>query len=123
MIADAFDWRGEFQITESLPMCAIDRASAVDLAEAYECGRAAARLAGQDASGVMVTLVRKSNDPYRSTTGTAPLSDVAVRAKPMPDEMINEAGNYPTDLFLDYLRPLVGDLDEYARLACKPAGK
>ena len=31
--------RGEFQITESLPMSAIDRAVKIDLEEAYQCGR------------------------------------------------------------------------------------
>ncbi|NLX57932.1 MAG: diphosphate--fructose-6-phosphate 1-phosphotransferase [Phycisphaerae bacterium] len=121
MIADRFGWRGEFQITESLCMCAIDRAVTLDLDEAYACGREAARLAGQGQGGVMVTLVRESNAPYRSTTGTAPLADVAVRAKPMPDAFINEAGNMPTEAFVEYLRPLVGPLPEFADLNYVPA--
>ncbi|MBN2583317.1 MAG: diphosphate--fructose-6-phosphate 1-phosphotransferase, partial [Planctomycetes bacterium] len=54
MIADTFGWRGEFQITESLCMSAIDRAVQLDLDEAYECGQAAARLAGEGRGGVMV---------------------------------------------------------------------
>ena len=122
MIHDRFGWRGEFQITESLPMCAVDRAVGLDLAEAYECGWEAARVAGDGGTGVMVTLVRESDDPYASALGTAPLAEVAVRAKPMPDEMINEAGNFPTDAFLDYLRPLVGALPEYADLRFEPVG-
>jgi 6-phosphofructokinase 1 len=101
-------------------MCAFDRAVEVDLAEAYGCGREAARLAGEGASGVMVTLVRESNDPYKCSLGTAPLEDVAVRAKPMPDEMINEHGNFPSEVFLEYLRPLVGELPEYADLTVEP---
>jgi 6-phosphofructokinase 1 len=120
MVSDRFGWRGEFQVTESLPMCAIDRAVESDLAEAYECGREAARLAGDGATGVMVTIVRESNDPYRASLGTAPLEDVAVRAKPMPDTMINEAGNFPSEPFLEYLRPLVGDMPEYADLRFDP---
>ncbi|HSM06515.1 MAG TPA: hypothetical protein VK858_17970, partial [Longimicrobiales bacterium] len=111
---------GEFQITESLPMCAVDRAVESDLAEAYDCGREASRLAGEDATGVMVTIVRASDEPYSATLGTVPLADVAVRAKPMPDAMINEAGNFPSDAFLDYLRPLVGDMPEYADLRFEP---
>lgn len=122
MITDRFGWRGEFQVTESLPMCAIDRAVESDLTEAYGCGREAARLAGDGASGVMVTIVRESDDPYRSSFGTAPLHDVAVRAKPMPDAMINADGNFPTEAFFDYLRPLVGDLPEYAELRFDPVG-
>ncbi len=116
MIADAFGWRGEFQITESLCMAAIDRATTTDLQEAYLCGRAAVDLAARGQTGVMVTLVRTANDPYACTTGTAPLADVAVRAKPMPDAYINDAGNFPTEAFFDYARPLVGKLPRYAAL-------
>ena len=48
MVSDSFGWRGEFQVTESLPMCAIDRAVESDLIEAYECGReGAVRLAAK----------------------------------------------------------------------------
>ncbi len=121
MISDKFSWRGEFQITESMPMCSIDRASQCDLNEAYMCGLAAISMAIEGKSGNMVTLVRASHDPYKCTTGMAPLSEVAVRAKPMPDNFINEAGNFPTEAFLDYVRPLVGDLDEYANLQYIPA--
>ncbi|MBN1943438.1 MAG: diphosphate--fructose-6-phosphate 1-phosphotransferase [Phycisphaerae bacterium] len=116
MISETFGWRGEFQITESLPMCAIDRAVQQDLDEAYLCGRAAVKLADEGQSGVMVTLERESNDPYKITTGTAPLADVAVRAKPMPDHFLNEAGNFPSEAFFEYARPLVGELPEYAEL-------
>jgi len=123
MIADKFGWRGEFQITESLPMCAADRAVPQDLDEAYMCGAAAVKLAAENKSGVMVSLERTSNDPYTCTTGTTPLCDVAVRAKPMPDEFINEAGNFVTDAFFDYLRPLVGELPQYANLKYQKATK
>ncbi|MHC5115639.1 MAG: diphosphate--fructose-6-phosphate 1-phosphotransferase [Planctomycetota bacterium] len=45
MIADEFGFRGEFQITESLPMCAADRAVRLDIDEAYLCGQKAVELA------------------------------------------------------------------------------
>ena len=116
MAAEAFGWRGEFQITESLPMCAIDRAVPLDLDEAFQCGLTGARLAAEGVSGKMVTLVREADNPYRVTTGTADLAEVAVHAKPLPDEFITAAGNFPSQAFLDYARPLVGPLPEYARL-------
>ncbi len=119
MIADAFGWRGEFQITESLPMCAGDRAVQRDIDEAYMCGQAAVELARQGKTGLMVTLERTSSDPYQCTTGTVPLADVAVRAKPMPDEYLSADGSFVTEAFLDYVRPLVGDLPSYTRLACE----
>ena len=117
MIANAFGWRGEFQVCESLQMCAADRLSQSDLEEAYACGRRAVELALAGTTGVMVSIVRQSSDPYRWTLGTVPLADVANAAKPMPAEFINSAGNFVTPAFLDYLRPLVGPLPQYARLA------
>lgn len=121
MIAEGFGWRGEFQVTESLCMCSIDRAVPLDLEEACGCGREAARLAAEGRSNVMVTLRRRSNRPYACGFGTAALKDVAVRAKPMPDEMINAAGNFPSEAFLEYARPLVGELAEFAELKYVPA--
>ena len=119
LISNEFGFRGEFQITESLPMCAADRGVALDFKEAYLCGKTAVKLASKGTAGVMVTLVRKSGKAYGVTTGTAPLSEVAERAKPMPDHFISADGYGVTKAFLDYARPLVGPLPAYARLACK----
>ncbi|MHC4232419.1 MAG: diphosphate--fructose-6-phosphate 1-phosphotransferase [Planctomycetota bacterium] len=116
MIADEFGFRGEFQITESLPMCAADRAVRLDIDEAYLCGQKAVELAAAGTTGVMVTLERQPGDGYTCGTGTAPLNEVAVRAKPMPDEFINAEGNFITEAFLDYLKPLVGPMPEYVEL-------
>lgn len=116
MIADEFGFRGEFQVTESLPMCAADRAVPQDIDEAYMCGQQAVALAAEGTSGVMVTLVRSSNAPYECITGTAPLSEVAIEAKPMPDEYINAEGNFVTDAFMDYIRPLIGEMPQYIKL-------
>lgn len=116
IISDAFGFRGEFQITESLPMCAADRAVQSDIDEAFECGHRAVELAAEGTSGVMVTLVRAQGGGYAWTTGTAPLNEVAVRAKPMPDKFINAEGNFVTDAFMDYLRPLIGPMPDYVKL-------
>jgi ATP-dependent phosphofructokinase / diphosphate-dependent phosphofructokinase len=110
--------RGEFQVTESLQMCACDRRSALDHEEAYACGREAVRLATSGQTGLMVSLVRPAG-PYRTTLGTTALGEVAVRAKPMPDEYINAAGDFPTPAFLEYARPLVGSLKDYTTLEWK----
>lgn len=108
--------RGEFQITESLIMCAMDRALKQDLREAFDCGRNAVALADQGESGYMVTIDRISNGPYLIQFGKAALGDVAVRAKPMPDPYINAAGNFVTEECLEYLRPLLGEVPEYVTL-------
>jgi len=63
-----------------------------DVEEAYACGRWAVELAVAGTSGVMVSIIREANEPYRWSLGTAPLSDVALGAKPMPDEYISAEG-------------------------------
>lgn len=120
MISDEFGFRGEFQITESLPMSAADRASPLDFEEAYMCGQAAVGLTKEGKTGLMVTLEREQDSEYKCTTGTIPLGEVAVKAKPMPDEFINEEGNFITEAYLDYLLPLLGELPDYAKLSCNP---
>ena len=114
ILSRASGLRGEFQIGESLPMCAMDRAVDDDIRRAAGCGREAVRLAVKGESGCMVTLVRDSGGGF--SFGTAPLSDVAVRAKAMPPEMINERGSDVTRAFIDYARPLIGPLPEYVSL-------
>ncbi len=117
MITAEFGFRGEFQVPESLPMCAADRAVQQDLDEAYMCGKAAVKLAAEGKTGLMVTLVRQPGKKYSCTTGTAGLHEVAVKAKPMPDSYINEAGNFVTGEFVEYLRPLLGPMPRYFRLS------
>jgi hypothetical protein len=34
----------------------------------------------------------------------------------MPDDMVNDDGNFPSDAFFEYARPLVGELPGYADL-------
>jgi 6-phosphofructokinase 1 len=123
MIAHEFGWRGEFQVTESLPMCAADRAVRLDVREAFGCGRQAVRLALKGESGVMVTLerVNKPRQPYAVGFGTIPLEAVANHERPLPDEYISEDGFGVTEKFLAYVRPLLGELPDYVTLAGKKA--
>lgn len=116
ILSDATGWRGEFQVTESLNMCAIDRAVPNDLEEAYSCGLKAVELAEDGISGVMVTILRESNTPYTISYGTIPLKDVAIRAKSMDRDMFNKKGNDITEKGLEYLRPLIGELPHYVKL-------
>jgi 6-phosphofructokinase 1 len=119
MIADTFGYRGEFQITESLIMCDMVRASETDLEEAYLCGVEAVKLANKGESGYMVSIERMSDEPYMIRFGKAPLKEVAVSAKPMPAEYFNEAGNFVSQEFIEYMQPLAGDIPEFIRLEKK----
>ncbi len=115
MLADEFGWRGEFQICESLSMSAADRTVPLDIEEAWNCGREAVRLAVEGTSGVMVTIRRISNKPYKIELGSAPLSQVALGEKPMPLDYLCSNRLFVTDACLDYLKPLVGELPKYVK--------
>lgn len=123
MISDEFGWRGEFQVTESLQMCAADRAVKLDIDEAFGCGKQAVRLAEQGTSGVMVTINRtsKRGEPYATDFGTIPLGEVANAERPMPAKFISKNGLFVTKAFLDYANPLVGELPEFFDLDLKKA--
>ncbi|MBL4884082.1 MAG: diphosphate--fructose-6-phosphate 1-phosphotransferase [Planctomycetaceae bacterium] len=118
IISDEFGWRGEFQVCESLQMCAADRAVKLDYQEAYNCGKQAVKLAIKGQGGVMVTMdrVSKRNEPYRIEFGTAALKNVANHERPMPDHFITKSGMDVTKAFTNYLNPLIGDLPDYQSL-------
>jgi 6-phosphofructokinase 1 len=121
MITSEFGYRGEFQITESLIMCDFVRASKVDLDEAYKCGVEAVKLAEKGESGYMVSILRKSNNPYTIEFGKVPLHEVAVSAKPMPLDYFNKEGNHVSEKFIEYIKPLAGELPEFVTLENLPA--
>lgn len=116
IIVDEFGFRGEFEITESLIMSDFVRASETDLDEAFRCGIEAVRIAESDESGVMVSIVRLSDNPYKIKFGKVPLEEVAVSARPMPLDYFNKEGNHVSEKFLSYMKPLAGDLPEFVRL-------
>lgn len=123
LLCNTFGWRGEFQITESLPMCAADRALKLDIREAYACGKQAVKLALKGTGGVMVTMKRVNSprEPYRIAFGKIPLQEVAVHERPMPAQYISPDGFDVTKAFLQYCQPLVGPLPHYTTLAAKRA--
>jgi len=121
MIADRFKLRGEFQVVESLQMCGADRVPAVDKKEAFQCGVEAVKLVKEGHTGYMVSIKREKGREYKVSYGTTPLKEVAIKAKPMPDAYINTEGNFVTRAFVDYLKPLVGELPAYVTLKAKKA--
>jgi len=97
-------------------------ASSTDLAEAYEVGKMAVKYAVDGKTDYMVNLVREPGKEYKCTTGLIELEKVALGTKKVPDEFINAEGNYVTDAFLEYAKPLIGgDLPKYSRLKKIPA--
>ena len=117
MACNKFGFRGEFQVVESLQMCADDRVSTVDVDEAYRCGVEAVKLAVSGKSGLMVTLIRDDSPKYHCSIGTIELEKVAFSSKPMPDEFISSTGNMVTKAFVDYIKPLIGELPNHSTLS------
>ena len=115
------DLRGEFQITESLSMCAEDRVVEEDVREAFMLGEKTVELAAGGTSGCMTVLVREKGPGYRVSVHAVPLADIRGRQKPIPPEFIAANGMTMTPEFKEYILPLVGPKPEYADLGiCGP---
>ncbi|MBO5154630.1 MAG: 6-phosphofructokinase [Eubacterium sp.] len=85
--------------------------SRVDILEAYQVGGAAVKAADEGDSGKMVVIVRTSDDPYQSTTEVKDVHKIANDEKLVPREWMNKEGDYVTEEFVSYVRPLIqGDV-------------
>jgi len=101
-------------LQRSLMVCA----SPVDLDEAYRVGRHAVQEAVAGRAEGMVTLVRDPGAEYHCSLGVASLSGIANKERMLPPEFMNKVGNYPTEAFVAYARPLLGGpWPPYVRLA------
>ncbi len=91
----------------TLQRSAAHLASKIDVDEAFNVGGACIKAADEGSSGVMVVIERVSDDPYQSATGVYDVHRIANDEKVVPRKWINKAGNYVTEEFLDYVRPLI----------------
>lgn len=82
-------------------------ASATDIAEAQQIGKAgvAAALAGQ--TGVMMTFERMSQTPYLVEVGSVPIEECANMEKVIPAAWLAASGCDVNEKMMEYLRPLV----------------
>ena len=85
--------------------------SRIDIIEAYQVGGAAVKAADEGDTGEMVILERISDDPYQCTTSLRNVHKVSNVEKVVPRKWINEDGDYVTEEFLNYVKPLIqGDV-------------
>lgn len=82
-------------------------ASLTDINEAFNLGEVAVKAAVNEKTGVFSTIKRTNDSPYCVEYGTEDVRVVANAVKTVPREWINEEGNYVTEEFLNYVRPLV----------------
>lgn len=86
-------------------------ASKTDQEEAFAAGRAAvkAALAGELSKGT-IAIVREAGRKYKIAFAPVPIQNAAKYTRSVPKEFIAKNGHDVTKAFLDYARPIVGDL-------------
>lgn len=81
--------------------------SLTDVMEAFNLGTVAVDAAIRGESGVFSSIRRTCNKPYTVEYFTEKVSVVANAEKTVPLDWINDEGNFVTEEFIDYIRPLV----------------
>ncbi len=92
--------------------------SPVDQHEAREVGEKAVQYAAWHNIDGSVVIDRIGN--YAVDYKLVKLEEIAAKTKTMPDEFFNAEGNDVTDAFLNYVRPLMGELPLATRLYAPP---
>ncbi len=88
--------------------CAGHLFSKTDITESVAIGREAVRAATeQGVSGEMMIFERVSDAPYCVSIGHRRVADIANRVKLVPDEFINEKGDFVTEECCRYILPLI----------------
>ena len=82
-------------------------ASRTDVEQAYALGSHAVDLAVKGKNGVMVSIKRISDKPYKWKLTTVPLQKVANVEKKMPKNYISPDGYHITNLCRRYMEPLI----------------
>jgi len=84
-------------------------ATELDVQEAYRAGTEAVDIViQQQRPSGSVTLQRRSSRPYALSLEIADLTSMAGAASRAPPEFINTDGNYPSEAFMEWARPLMG---------------
>ena len=91
-----------------LQRSAAHMSSITDIGEAFRLGRHAINISIEGKTGVMVTAIRKANDPYCVTMSDTPVQNVAGLVKHVPREWINARG-IPDYLDISHLFPNMND--------------
>jgi 6-phosphofructokinase 1 len=83
--------------------------SEVDQEEAIQLGKEAVKRILEGEKGIMLKLIRESNEPYQCSIGKVKLTKVAGIEKTLPHNFINKEGNFINEDFRSYVEPLIGE--------------
>ena len=87
--------------------CASHILSKTDIEEAFKVGYTAVESALLGKTGVVIAIKRVSDNPYKVYYEAVDVDKVANVARTVPDDYINDRGNFVTEKFIDYIKPLV----------------
>ncbi len=115
-VSRALGVRARYEKPGTIQRSLVWAASESDVREAEMVGRAAVTAARDGIRDKIITLEREDCDDYRCVTGLAPLNQVGGQVRPMPPEYLSPQNNFVTDAFIQYLKPLAGDIPRFRRL-------
>ena len=107
MVKSSLGYKYHYAIADYLQRSARHLSSEVDLKQAYAVGEAAVKSAIKGEQSKMMTIVRKSNKPYKWIIGSTDLRNVANNEKMMPKKYITSNGYGITKACKEYMRPLI----------------
>lgn len=107
MVKSSLGYKYHYAIADYLQRSARHLSSEVDLKQAYAVGEAAVKSAIKGEQSKMMTIVRKSNKPYKWTIGSTDLGNVANNEKMMPKKYITSNGYGITKACKEYMMPLI----------------
>lgn len=116
LVSRSLGVRARYEKPGTIQRSLVWASSESDVREAEMVGRAAVTAVLGGMRDVIVTLEREDGDDYRCSAGFAPLDQVGGKVRPMPEEYLSPSDNFVTDAFIQYLKPLAGDIPRFGRL-------
>jgi ATP-dependent phosphofructokinase / diphosphate-dependent phosphofructokinase len=107
MVKAELGYKYHWAVADYLQRAARHIASKTDVEQAYALGKAAVEFALQGKNNIMPIIVRNSDQPYRWSIDSVPLSKVANVEHKMPRNYITADGFHITDECRTYLAPLI----------------
>ena len=109
--------KNHWAVADYLQRSATHLASGVDRKQAIEVGKQAVKYAAEGMNGVMPTIKRISNAPYRWKVVASPLSKIANVEKKLPASFISKDGFGLTNKAKAYFQPLIeGEIKNRRRM-------
>ena len=99
--------KNHWAVADYLQRSASHLSSGIDRKQAIEVGKQAVKYAAEGMNGVMPTIKRISNTPYRWKVVASPLSKIANVEKKLPSSFISKDGFGLTSKAKAYFQPLI----------------